>query len=106
MGLVPDPELSIQCSDSADVEVTAYLNETNISRKSSPYTWWKANSEKFPILCNLAKCFLSAPLGSIASEREFKIAKRVTTGRFNLKPVNVQKLLFFKYNLKMLNYDI
>ena len=106
MGLVPDPELSIQCSDSADVEVTAFLNEPNISRNSSPYTWWKVNSEKFTILCILAKRFLSAPLGSIASEREFKVAKRVTTGRYNLKPSNVQKLLFLKYNLRMLNYDI
>ena len=74
--------------------------------QSSPYTWWKVNSEKIPILGNLAKRVLSAPLGSIASEREFKIAKRVTTGRFNLKPTNVQKLLFLKDNLRMLNYDI
>ena len=36
----------------------------------------------------------------------FNVAKRVTTGRYNLKPSNVQKLLFLKYNLRMLNYDI
>ena len=47
---------------------------------------------------------LSAPMGSIASEREFKIAKRVIQVRYNLKPENVQKLLLFlkyKYNLRM-----
>ena len=30
----------------------------------------------------------------------------MTTGRFNIKPTNVQKLLFLKNNLRMLNYDI
>lgn len=106
MGMVQDSEISVQCSNSADAEVTAFLGELNISRSSSPYTWWKANEEKFPILAALAKRFLSAPLGSIASEREFKVAKRVTNGRFNLKPDNVQRLLFLKYNLRMLNYNI
>ena len=57
---------------------------------------------------NATHKFLSAPMGSIASEREFKIAKRVTQGRYNLKPENVQKLLFLKYNLilRMLNYNL
>ena len=45
-----------------------------------------------------------APMGSVASEREFKIAKRVTTNRGTLKPGNVEKLLFMKYNLRLMNY--
>jgi hypothetical protein len=106
MGLVPDPEVTVQCVNSADAEVTAYLAENNTSRDSCPFTWWKVNQEKYPTLASLGKRFLSAPMGSIASEREFKVAKRVTNGRYNLKPGNVQKLLFLKYNLRMLNYDI
>ena len=49
---------------------------------------------------------LAAVKGIVASEREFKIAKRVTQGRYNLKPENVQKLLFLKYNLRMLYYNL
>ena len=44
-------------------------------------------------------------MGSVASEREFKIAKRVTTNRGTLKPGNVEKLLFMKYNLRLMNYN-
>ena len=43
----------------------------------------------------------------IASEREFnfKVAKSAKQGRCNLKPAYVQKLLFLKYNLRMLNVN-
>jgi hypothetical protein len=43
-------------------------------------------------------------MASIVSEREFKIAKRVTTNQYNLKPENVEKLLFLKYNLRMIDF--
>ena len=44
-------------------------------------------------------------MGSVPSEREFKQAKRVVTGRLNLEAENVEKLLFLKYNLRMIAYD-
>ena len=44
-------------------------------------------------------------MGSVASEREFKQAKRVISGRYNLKADNVKMLLFLKYNLRMIGYD-
>ena len=104
MGLIPDPEVAVVIS-SAETEVTNFLAESNIGRTSSPFTWWAANEKKYPTLASLARKYLSAPLGSIASEREFKVAKRVVHGRQNLKPGNVEKLLFLKYNLRMLGYS-
>lgn len=103
-----DPEITFTGEPSgirtAQNEVSTYMTEKNIGKDKSPFTWWAANGEKYPRLTELAKCYLSAPMSSIASEREFKIAKRVTTGRWNLKPDNVQKLLFLKYNLRLLGY--
>ena len=85
------------------VEFNAYMREKNMSRGSSPFVWWSAN-EKYPHLKTLARRYLCSPMASIASEREFKVAKRVTCNRWSLKPENVEKLLFLKYNLRMCNY--
>ena len=106
MGLTDDPEIAGDSSHSSDAEVTAFLAEKNINRESSPFTWRKAHEEHYLLVAAVARKYLSAPMGSIASEREFKIAKRVTQGRYNLKPRNVQKLLFLKYNLRMLNCSV
>ena len=61
------------------------------------------NKERYPRLGALAYKYLSAPKVSIASEREFKVDKRVTNNRGALNPSNV--LLFLKYHLRMLNYQ-
>ena len=51
--------------------------------------------------------FLSAPISSVASEREFKIAHDLTNGNRNrLRLRNVQRLLFLKQNLKVNGYNI
>ena len=46
-------------------------------KNSSPFIWWSTNYKKYPILRQLAKRYLSAPIGSVPSEREFKQAERV-----------------------------
>jgi len=50
--------------------------------------------------------FLSAPISSVASEREFKIARNLTNGNRNrLRQRTVQRLLFRKQNLKVNGYN-
>ena len=105
MGTQADP-IAAQPTSSADCEVTEYLKEKNIPRERCPFSWWAGNQQKFPLLSSLARRYLSAPMGSIASEREFKISKRIVEHRVNLKPDNVEMLLFMKYNLRMLDYNI
>ena len=90
--------------DSITIEVNGYMREKNIDRQSYPFTWWCVNKERYPHLGTLARRYMSAPMGSIASEREFKIAKRVVTNRWSLKPESVERLLFLKYNLRMLDF--
>ena len=98
-----DSEISVRSADKdvAATEINAFFKEKNINRKSSPFVWWAGNHEKYPHLAKLARRYLSAPIGSVASERGFKVAKRVQEGRWRLKTANVEKLLFLKYNLRM-----
>ena len=111
--------MNIPCSSSTDeqsndnesgpsnctVEIEEYLAEKNLGRTDSPFSYWAGNKKRYPRLAALARKYLSAPMASIASEREFKIAKQVTNNRGTLKPSNVEVLLFLKYNLRMLNYQ-
>lgn len=68
--------------------------------------YWGGNQTRYPILCTLARRYLSAPLGSVASERCFKVAKLIVKDRVRLKAENVEMLLFNKYNLRMLRYNL
>ena len=51
---------------------------------------WTGNKERYPRLAALARKYVSAPMASIASEREFRVAKRVTDNPGALKPSNAQ----------------
>ena len=79
--------------------------ESRLNRKLSPFGWWSTNKEKFPTLAKLARRYLPSPMSSVASEREFKQAKRINSGREQLKPKNLEMLLFIKFNLRMVDYD-
>ena len=43
-------------------------------KEKSPFTWWKYNAMKYPILSKLAKKYLAIPATSVPSERAFSIA--------------------------------
>ena len=43
-----------------DSGIAAYIAETDIKKNSSPFIWWSANYEKYPILGQLARRNLSA----------------------------------------------
>ena len=73
---------------------------------ADPLLFWSEEVERDPkmmVLARLARKYLASPARSAASERLFKKAKDISSGkRVNLMPENVEKLLFCKYNLKAL----
>jgi len=62
--------------------------------------------QRYPEIATIAVKYLSAPVSSVASEWEFKVARDLANGsRTRLKPDNAEKLLFLKHNLKAIGYD-
>ena len=62
------------------VETEKYLTEKNLgctdARTDSTFSYWAGNKERYSRLAALARKFLSAPMVSIASEREFKAGNK------------------------------
>jgi len=53
--------------------------------------------QRYPEIATIALKYLSAPVSSVASEWEFKVARDLANGsRTQLKPDNKEKLLFFE----------
>jgi hypothetical protein len=75
---------------------------------SDPFKYWqnKKLNNTWPILWPLVQKFLSAPCGSVESERLFSQAKNITTDlRKRLSSDNLKKLLLVHENLPLLNYE-
>jgi hypothetical protein len=92
----------------ARVQVAEYISEAAIPIKSDPYKYWlnKKNGNKWPVLWPLVRRYLSAPCGSVESERLFSHAKNITTDlRKRLSTDNLKKLLLIHENLPLINYD-
>ncbi|XP_069106896.1 E3 SUMO-protein ligase ZBED1-like [Argopecten irradians] len=85
--------------DQVESEVKAYKTEPPITTDSNPLIWWSTHCEKFPLLANLAKKYLSIPATSVPSERVFSTAGDIVTAqRSALKSENVDRLIFLKKN--------
>ena len=55
-----------------EVMVDRYFSEPLLDHKSgNPYTWWNNNQLCYPLLANLARCYLCSPSTSVPSERLF-----------------------------------
>ena len=89
-------------STDAFIEVKRYFEEQNIERKSDPLQWWKENGARFPHLMMLAKKYLAIPGSSVPSERLFsKAGELISEKRSQLKPKNMDTILFLNKNLKV-----
>ena len=83
-------------------------NNTNIRQEktipigSSILTWWRSHENKYPNLSRVARWFLGVQATSVASERVFSVAGDILSAkRSQLKPENVNTLIFLKKNLKV-----
>ena len=86
-----------------DHEVDQYLSEKPAARTTQPLEWWKHNSHRFPNMAELAKHVLCVPATSTPSERIFsKAGITVSKRRCNLKPKNVDAIIFLNHNMKFL----
>jgi len=70
----------------------------------NPLTWWKQNKERLPDLARLARVYLGPPPTSVPSERLFSVAGEVIADlRSALLPDNAARLIFMKYNIKLID---
>ncbi|CAK9299329.1 unnamed protein product [Gordionus sp. m RMFG-2023] len=75
-------------------ELHTYLNEPLVSLKDDILVWWKANSERFPVLSLAARSFLAIQATSVPCEQIFsKAGDLVTKKRNRLSNKTIQALL-------------
>ena len=88
------------------MELDHYLAEPLIPRTSDMITWWQQNKGRFPLLASVARTYLGPPDSSVPSERLFSTAGGVITEhRARLLPANAEKLIFMKYNAKLIKSE-
>ena len=79
--------------EKVEKEILLYFAEKQINREVDPLWYWRMNLSLYPMLSILAFRYLSPPCGSVPSEREFKIASKISQGdRICLLPTNIEKL--------------
>ena len=91
-------------TDSTDsfIEVKRYFEAKVIARKDDPLLWWKENGHQFPHVTKIAKQYLAIPGSSVPSERLFsKAGELISQRRSQLKPKNVDMILFLNKNLPL-----
>lgn len=82
-------------------EIDKYMREDTIAKSASPFLWWKENQNKYPMLCQLARKYLTIPATSVPSERIFSSAgDLVRAKRSCLSSKNINMLLFIYNNVK------
>lgn len=52
-------------------EVLAYFGEKSFAKEENPLLWWKANTDRYPMLAGLAKSYPCFPATSTSSKRRF-----------------------------------
>lgn len=85
-----------------NADYSQYLS-TEYNKKHLVELFWRNNKDKLPKLFLLAKKRLHVPASSAPSEIVFSAAGRTCRNRINLKPKNLDDLLFLRNNLEFSN---
>ena len=87
-------------TDQVKEEIECYLSAPNLDVEVNPLLWWKVEGVHYPMLSKLARKYLVICATSSPSEHVFSSSgKTMTPLRANLKPGNVDKLVFLAKNL-------
>ena len=88
-------ESNVSVDTSAVTDIDKYLLEPLIDFKEGyPYSWWKLDNVRYPVLSQLARRYLSAPPSSVPSKRLFSGAGAIYDDKQScLKPELVGNLL-------------
>jgi hypothetical protein len=71
-----------------------------------PLKWWSLNHSKYPSVWKLAERILAIQATSAPAERVFSSAANIVNKkRVNLKPQNVDLLVFLRGNKELINWD-
>ncbi|XP_039800454.1 uncharacterized protein LOC120665088 [Panicum virgatum] len=77
-------------------EIETYLEEDTEedSENFDVLAWWKARTEKFPMLSTMARDFLAIPLSTVSSESAFSLGGRLLgDARSSLTPETLEALV-------------
>ena len=78
-----------------DDEITRYISAPIIN--TNPLEWWQRFEKDFPILSQIALCYLSIQGSSVPSEQAFSMASNtITKIRCNLKPETARAVMCLK----------
>ncbi|KAL6641719.1 hypothetical protein ACP70R_019900 [Stipagrostis hirtigluma subsp. patula] len=90
-------------SRESDSELSRFLKDT-CEKNTEDFeilTWWKVNSNKYPILSKLAKDVLAVPVSTVASESAFSTGGRVISSfRSSLSPKMAEVLICAQSRLR------
>jgi len=71
-----------------------YREEDPIPETDNPLTWWKLNSNRFPVLASFVETVLCVPATSVPCERLFSSSGHIVNKtRAALLPENVTSLV-------------
>ncbi|XP_065138382.2 E3 SUMO-protein ligase ZBED1-like [Paramisgurnus dabryanus] len=92
--------LAVPDDQSIRMELTVYLQTTEVDSDTDPLDWWRCHQTNFPRIAKLAQQYLCIPATSAPSERVFSTGGNIVTcHRAALKPDAVDRLVFLAKNL-------
>ena len=112
VGLTPSPLYQSTLFDifnrpspvNTQTELEEYLAIPQIPFNTDPFFWWRINREKFPIMRELARAYLSVSATSTSSERLFSdCGNLMSPKRTRISPEFFRRLVFLKRNYGILD---
>ena len=82
-------------------QLDQYLSYPHLDVKECPHEWWRNESNRYPLVAQLVRKYLSVCVTSVPSERVFSCGGNIVSDkRACLKPDTVDSLVFLALNMK------